>query len=76
MPITSSTFTKDPHTQKDGRRYVYEKHTANTGQVFDVAYLAAGDALDATLTATMNARAAQYNTTLADTEFGVIVDGS
>jgi hypothetical protein len=41
MPIVSSTHTIDAHQQASGARYVVERHTDNTGRVYQIGpYLA------------------------------------
>lgn len=72
MPITSSTFTVDSQAQKDGRKYVYERHVVNTGEVLTPSYLAAAGA---DYTAIMNARVARLNEQLADSEFEATLNG-
>lgn len=64
MPITASTLTLGP-VQPDGRRPVIERHTASTGLVIFVEYLATAGT-DYTLV--MTARAALLADILADEE--------
>ena len=41
MPIVSSEYVLEGHTQADGRRYVNETHTDHLGGLHLVSYLAA-----------------------------------
>lgn len=42
MPAISSQYTEE-HPQADGRRWVYERHTLESGEVVEFAYLADPD---------------------------------
>lgn len=41
MPVVSSSYALEPHTQVDGRRYVTEKHVLSAGEPVVITYLAA-----------------------------------
>lgn len=65
MPIVSSSFALDVHTQVDGRRYVTETHTLNEGGPIVISYLAeAGTDYQAVL----DARVPVLDAVLADEE--------
>jgi hypothetical protein len=64
MAIVSSVF-KLGHAQKDGRRYVIERHTDDAGGVHQFEYLAA----DGDHNAVMLSRVPQLEEQLADREF-------
>ncbi len=66
MPIVSSTFTQDAHTQRDGGRYVLERHTDDAGQVYQVGPWVAPGGMD--VQARVTARAAEINDQLAEAE--------
>lgn len=73
MPVVSSSYTLDPHTQVDGRRYVTETHTLNAGGPVVVTYLAA---VGEDYAAVMTARVAQINDMLAAQEAEEILGGA
>jgi hypothetical protein len=65
MPIVTSTFLIDEHSQVNGARYVTETHTASTGKVIEVMYRTK----DAErCEAVMLARVPQINQQLHDSE--------
>ena len=67
--MQSSTFTTDAHTQPDGSRYVYERHTDVTGRVWQPhPWRAPAGWGDAEITAVITARAAQIDAQLAEAE--------
>ena len=66
MPIVSSTFTQAAHTQRDGGRYVLERHTDDAGQVYQVGPWLAPAGMD--VQARVTARAAEINDQLAEAE--------
>ncbi len=70
MPIISSTHTVG-HAQRDGRRYVRESHTDNTGAVFLAEYLA-DQGTD--YVAVRDARAASISDQLAEAEAQALAD--
>lgn len=73
MPVVSSSYALDPHTQVDGRRYVTETHTLNAAGPVVITYLAAvGENYDAVMTA----RVAQINDMLAAQEAEEILGGA
>jgi hypothetical protein len=72
MPIASSSFSLGP-VQKDGRRYVSERHTDSTGEVHAVEYLASNGAGHAAI---MAARALEISDALADDEAVRIANGA
>lgn len=65
MPIESSVIVED-RPQRDGRRYICERHTDHLGETHDLIYLAESD-VDAT--AVMLERVAAVNSNLKDREF-------
>ena len=73
MPIVSSSYTLDNHTQHDGRIYVYERHVDNAGVVWPWDYLAAvGTNYDAVLAE----HAAIIDAQLAPQEYQQIIGGA
>ena len=66
MPIVSSTFTQDAHTQRDGSRYTIERHTDDAGRVYQVGPYLAPEGFD--VAARMASRAVQINEQLAEAE--------
>jgi len=64
MPITSSEIIEDSE-QADGRRWVTEEHTAGTGKLYKVTYLAEATT---NIVAVMNARVPGIDQSLIDTE--------
>jgi hypothetical protein len=66
MPIVSSTFTQDTHTQQGGGRYVVERHTDDAGQVFEVGPWLAPAGFD--VQARVTSRASEINAQLAEAE--------
>jgi hypothetical protein len=70
MPTVSSTHTVG-HAQRDGRRYVTEAHTDNTGTVFAVEYLAA---VGTDYVAVRDARATAISDQLAEAEARALAD--
>ena len=73
MPVASSSYVLDGHTQADGRRYVRETHTLTVGDPVIVDYLAA---VGADYAAIMAARVAQINESLAEAEANEVIDGA
>ena len=69
MPVVSSTYTADAHTQADGRRYVTERHVDSAGVEHLVMYLAPAEWGAAEYQAMMDARVAQIDSQLAAAEF-------
>ena len=72
MPVASSSYVADAHTQIDGRRYVRETHTLTAGDPVIVDYLAP---VGADYAAIMAARVAQINESLAEREANEVVNG-
>lgn len=70
MPIVSSTHTVG-HEQRDGRRYVAERHTDSTGAVFVVEY---GPVPVIDYVAVRDARAAAISDQLAEAEAQALAD--
>jgi hypothetical protein len=66
VPIVSSTFTQDAHTQRDGGRYVLERHTDDAGKVYQVGPWVAPEGMD--VQARVTARAAEINDQFAEAE--------
>jgi hypothetical protein len=66
MPIVSSTFTEDAHTQKDGGRYVVERHTDDAGKVYQVGPWLAPAGFD--VQARVSSRATENSNQLAEAE--------
>lgn len=66
MPIVSSTYTQDAHTQKDGGRYVVERHTDDAGKVYQVGPWLAPVGFD--VQARVTSRASEINAQLAEAE--------
>jgi hypothetical protein len=66
MPIVSSTFTQDAHTQKDGGRYVVERHTDDAGKVYQVGPYVAPVGFD--VQARVASRAVEISEQLAEAE--------
>jgi hypothetical protein len=66
MPIASSTYTQDAHTQQGGGRYVIERHTDDAGQVYQVGPWLAPSGFD--VQARVTSRAAEINAQLAEAE--------
>jgi hypothetical protein len=74
MPVVSSSYTIDAHTQANGGHYVMESHTDNTGRVHSYHYeLPAGQGATE-VEAMMAARVARIDAQLAEAEFEGIVD--
>jgi hypothetical protein len=74
MPITSSTYTSDAHSQGGGAKWTIERHTDSTGRVHTVGpYLWDGVANRDTLLA---ARAAQLDVQLAEAEADALLVGA
>ncbi len=73
MPVASSSYVIDAHTQVDGRQYVRETHTLTAGDPFVANYLAA---VGADYAAIMAARVAKINESLAETEANEVIDGA
>jgi hypothetical protein len=66
VPIVSSTFTQDAHTQQGGGRYVIERHTDDDGKVYQVGPWLAPEGFD--VQARVTSRASEINTQLAEAE--------
>ena len=66
--MQSSTYTTDAHTQPDGSRYVYERHTDVTGRVHTVLYRAPAAWGDAEINAILSRRAGEIDAQLAEAE--------
>jgi len=66
VPIVSSTYTQDAHTQQGGGRYVIERHTDDEGQVYQVGPWLAPVGFD--VQARVNSRASEINAQLAEAE--------
>lgn len=73
MPIVSSTYQPDAHTQVDGRRYVTESHTDATGAVHTLTYLADPGADYGAILAVHAQQLAQQ---MADAEYQSIVEAT
>ena len=72
MPIVSSEYRLG-HAQRDGRRYVTERHTLDTGEVIAREYGPVGE-ID--YAAVMTAEAARIEQALADAEFEGLIGGA
>ena len=66
MPIVSSTYTQDAHTQQGGGRYVIERHTDDAGKVYQVGPWLAPEGFD--VQARVTSRASEINAQLAEAE--------
>jgi len=66
MPIVSSTFTQDAHTQQGGGRYVIERNTDDAGKVYQVCPWLAPVGFD--VQARVTSRATEINAQLAEAE--------
>ncbi len=66
MPIVSSTYTQDVHTQRGGGRYVVEHHTDDVGKVYQVGPWLAPVGFD--VQTRVNSRASEINAQLAEAE--------
>lgn len=66
MPIVSSTSEIDAHQQRDGGRFVVERHTDDVGQVYVVGPYLAQDGFD--VVARRTARALEISAQLAEFE--------
>jgi hypothetical protein len=66
VPIVSSTYTQDAHVQRDGSRYTIERHTDDSGKVYQVGPYLAPEGFD--VAARMASRAVQINEQLAEAE--------
>lgn len=66
MPIVSSQYFPDAHTQRDGSRYVTEKHLDSMGQEHVFVYLGR-DTMD--YNSIMQTRIQQINESFAEQEF-------
>jgi hypothetical protein len=66
MPIVSSTYTQDAHTQLSGGRYVIERHTDDAGKVYQVGPWLAPVGFD--VQARVTSRASEINAQLAEAE--------
>lgn len=66
MPIVSSTYTQDAHTQRGGERYTIERHTDDAGKVYSVGPYLAPEGFD--VAARMASRAVQIGEQLAEAE--------
>mgnify|MGYP000320118821 CR=1 FL=1 len=72
MPIVSSSFTQDAHVQKDGGRYVIERHIDADGQVYQVGPYLAPEGFDTA--ARLASRATEINDQLAEAEARALAD--
>ena len=72
MPILSSTYTQDAHTQRDGGRYTIERHTDDAGKVYQVGPYVAPVGFD--VAARLASRAAEINEQLAEAEAIALAD--
>lgn len=72
MPIVSSVYTQDAHTQVGGGRYTYERHTDDAGKVYDMTPYVAAPGFD--VAGRMAARAQQLNEWLAEAEAQALTD--
>ena len=73
--MQSSTYTTDAHTQQDGSRYVYERHTDATGRVHQLSpWRAPAGWGDAEITAVITARAVQIDAQLAEAEAAALLE--
>lgn len=70
MPIVSSQITEDSQ-QADGRRWITEEHTAGTGKMYRVTYLAESGT---DINSVMSARVSGINQSLIDTEISKYLD--
>ena len=68
--MLTSSYHVDHHAQRDGRRYVRERHVEGDGTVHEYLYLAA-DGTD--YQAILDARAASILAMLADAEFAALI---
>lgn len=66
MPIVSSVVEADAHTQREGGRFVVEKHTDDAGQIYTVGPYLAPSGFD--VQGRLNARAQEINVQLAESE--------
>ena len=66
--MLTSTFTTDAHTQADGSRYVYERHTDVTGRVHTLLYRAPASWTSVEIEAVLAQRATQIDAQLAEAE--------
>lgn len=73
MPITASTYAAG-HAQRDGTRYVRERHTHSDGRVIEREY-GPVDAAKIDCQAVADAYARRLDAALADQELQAIVDG-
>lgn len=77
MPIVSSAYTIDAHTQSNGARWVVERHPSSDGRVIQHGpYLLPAGQGAAEAEAAMNARVASINARLADEEFAEVLNGA
>jgi hypothetical protein len=72
MPIVSSTHTIDAHQQASGARYVVERHTDNTGKVYQIGPWLAPAGFD--VAGTVAARAVQIDEQLAEAEAEQVIE--
>ena len=72
MPVIASQFAVG-HAQRDGRRYILERHTLGTGEVIAREYGPVGE-ID--YAAVMTAEAARIEQALADAEFEGLIGGA
>jgi hypothetical protein len=73
MPIVSSAYTIDAHTQSSGGRYVVERHTDDAGRVYQIGPYLAPDGFD--VDGKLTARAAEINAQLAEAEADAVMGG-
>lgn len=74
MPIVSSEYIADGHTQKSGGRYVIERHTDDVGKVYQLSPYLAPDGLD--IAARLATHANEINAQLAEAEAMGIINGT
>ena len=72
MPIITSTYAADAHTQRSGGRYVIERHTDGDNRVYQVGPYLAPEGFD--IAARMAARAVEISDQLAEAEAQALTD--
>lgn len=75
MPVSTSAYTIDAHTQRDGGRYVRETHTDSTGRIHDVQYKLPAGAGTTEADAFLVGRVTSINAMLVVAEFEELIDG-
>lgn len=73
MPVVSSTYAIDAHTQANGGHYVREVHTDNTGRVHEAFYLLPSGQGATEAQAFLDARAASLDVQLAEAEAEALI---